>query len=59
MKLKGIQVVSCANGAGFDSGDLTAEDVADLFGKTQGYKEREPNVTPTPAVEDEVEDDDF
>lgn len=56
LKLVGIQVVACAGAAGVDTGDMPTEDVAELFGKTQGYKTSEPNVTVT---EDVDEDDDF
>ena len=38
--------------AGVDTGDMNTEDVAELFGKTQGFKQSEPNVTPS---EDEVD----
>lgn len=54
LKLVGVQVVSCKGQAGVDTGDMAPEDVADLFGKTQGFKISDPNVTPTPE-----EDDDF
>jgi hypothetical protein len=59
LKLKGAQLISASGGAGFDSGDLTEEDVAALFGKAKGFKQAEPNVTTTPVVEDEDEDIDF
>ena len=41
-----------------DTGDLDEGDVAELFGKTKGFKADDPNVTPdlTPSS---VEDDDF
>ena len=38
LKLLGVQLVSINSEAGVDSGDLSAEDVAALFGKTKGYK---------------------
>jgi hypothetical protein len=39
---------------------MAADDVAALFGTTKGYKASEPNVTPTPEVEDtDTSDDDF
>ena len=44
LKLVGIQVVTCNGQAGVDTGDMAAEDVAELFGKTQGFKANEPNV---------------
>lgn len=49
LKLQAVQVVAVANGAGVDTGDLTAEDAAELFGSTSGYKQGEPNIEPTPA----------
>ena len=56
LKLVGVQVVSCAGGAGVDTGDLDATEVAELFGKTSGFKTADPNVTPTNEVNEE---DDF
>jgi len=55
LKLLGIQVVALSGAAGVDAGDMSTEDVAALFGNTQGFKQGEPNVTTT----DTVEDDDF
>ena len=56
LKLVGVQLISINSDAGVDSGDLSATDVADLFGTTAGFKASEPNVTPNPS---EVEDDEF
>jgi len=56
LKLVGIQLVAINSDAGVDSGDLTAADVADLFGTTAGFKTSEPNVTPAAPA---VDDDDF
>ena len=53
LKLLGIQVVSLNTQAGADTGDMGAEDVAELFGSTEGFKAADPNVTPN------VADDDF
>lgn len=44
LKLLGVQIVSCNGQAGVDTGDMAAEDVAEMFGKTQGFKANEPNV---------------
>jgi hypothetical protein len=44
LKLKGIQVVSLSSSAGVDVGDMSDEDVIDLFGTTSGYKAIMPNV---------------
>ena len=54
LKLVGVQVVSVkSDGAGVDTGDLDESQVADLFGKTKGFK----SDTPPPAQE--VEEEDF
>ena len=54
LKLVGVQVVSVkSDGAGVDAGDLDENQVADLFGKTKGFK------TDTPPPTQEVEDEDF
>ena len=57
LKLSGVQIVSIQAGAGVDTGDLDEDGVADLFGKTAGFKTDDPNVTP--SMEAVVEDDDF
>ena len=44
LKLKGIQVVSLSSSAGVDVGDMSTDDVIDLFGTTAGYKAMMPNV---------------
>ena len=58
LKLSGVQIVSIQSGAGVDTGDLDEDGVAELFGKTSGFKADDPNVTPdtTPSS---VEEDDF
>ena len=53
LKLVGVQVVSVKGEAGVDTGDLDESEVAELFGKTTGFKSGEPNVTPSTNVEDE------
>jgi hypothetical protein len=55
LKLKGIQVVSLSSAAGVDVGDMSTEDVAELFGNTAGFKVSEPNVIA--AEPSSVEDD--
>ena len=52
LKLRGVQIVSLNSTAGVDTGDMNTDDVAELFGKTEGFKQSEPNVTPS---EDEVD----
>ena len=46
LKLVAVQLVSLNGAAGVDTGDMPPEDVAALFGKTDGFKVSEPNVTP-------------
>ena len=53
LKLVGVQLVSLNAGAGVDTGDMNADDVAALFGKTEGFKAGEPNVTPAADDEDD------
>jgi hypothetical protein len=55
LKLVGVQVVSVKGEAGVDTGDLDANEVAELFGTTSGFKASDPNVTPT--TDDETEED--
>ena len=55
LKLVGVQVVSVkSDGAGVDSGELGEDEVADLFGKTKGFKATEP---PVENAEEETEED--
>jgi hypothetical protein len=59
LKLVGVQVVSVKGEAGVDTGDMDLSAVAELFGKSTGYKAADPNITPdtTPSsVEDDDED---
>ena len=58
LKLVGVQVVALNGQAGVDTGSLSSEAVADLFGKTAGFRLDEPNVTPTPT-ETTTDDDDL
>ena len=53
LKLVGVQLVSLNTAAGVDTGDMSTEDVAALFGKTEGFKAGEPNVTPAETEEDD------
>ena len=57
LKLKGIQVVSLSSSAGIDVGDMSTEDVIDLFGTTAGYKVMMPNVMQNEpsSVEDDID----
>jgi len=58
LKLVGVQVVSVKGEAGVDTGDLDANEVADLFGTTAGFKTSDPNVTVT-ADDSTAEEEDF
>jgi len=40
--LQGIQVIELSTGSGIDVGDLEPNQIADLFGKTDGYKVPQP-----------------
>ena len=48
LKLQGVQVVTLSTSAGIDTGDMDDVDVAELFGKTKGFKTSEPAVTAAP-----------
>ena len=58
LKLVGVQVVSVKGEAGVDTGDLDANQVAELFGTTAGFKTSDPNVTVT-ADDSTTEEEDF
>ena len=59
LNLKAVQLISLNSGAGVvDNGDMTADQAADLFGKTQGFKVEDPNVEAA-GTPSSVEDDDF
>lgn len=55
LKLQAIQVIQASGSAGVDSGDLDATAAAALFGKTQGFKVDDPNVTPTESTGEEID----
>ncbi len=52
LKLLGVQVVSLNSEAGINSDDLSTDQVADLFGKSEGFK----TTDAPPAVEQDDED---
>jgi hypothetical protein len=56
LKLSGVQIVTVQGGAGVDTGDLDEVGVAELFGKTKGFKAGEPNVEAA-GTPSSVEDD--
>ena len=61
LKLVGVQVVSVKGEAGVDTGDLGADEVAELFGTTAGFKTADPNVVTdtAPCSVDPDDEDDF
>ena len=59
LKLVGVQVVSVKGEAGVDTGDLDADQVAELFGTTAGFKTSDPNITVTADDSTEDEENDF
>ena len=56
LKLVGVQVVSVKGDAGVDSSDMDENEVAELFGKTSGFKA---GPAPDAPPEDNVEEEDF
>ena len=58
LKLVGVQIVSVKGEAGVDTGDLDANEVAELFGTTAGFKASDPNVTTT-TDDKTTEEEDF
>jgi len=44
--------------AGVDTGDMDLDEVAELFGKTSGFKTADPNVV-SDTNDDSPDDDDF
>ena len=54
LKLVGVQIVSVKGDAGVDTGDLDQNEVAELFGKTSGYKTTE---KPTVDIADPPNDE--
>lgn len=57
LKLVGVQVVSLSSSAGIDAGDLGEAEVAELFGKCNGFVASDPGVIPSESTADP--DDDF
>lgn len=56
LKVRGAQVIKLVSSGGSDSGGLESEDVAALFGTTDGFKAGSPSFEPNPQEES---DDDF
>lgn len=59
LKIQAIQVVSLNGEAGMDTGDMTPQDAAALFGKTQGFKQSEPNVIVKEEAKEAISEFDF
>ena len=59
LKLSGVQVITIKGGAGIDTGDLDESGVAELFGKTNGFKAGEPNVEAAGTPSSVEDTDDF
>ena len=59
LKLVGVQVVSIKGEAGVSSNDLDETEVAELFGKTSGFKATEQLVDIADPPKDVQEDNDF
>ena len=57
LKLLGVQVVAVGEGAAVDTDSMNDEQVADMFGTTQGFKATEPVLVP--AAEDDDTEEDF
>ena len=57
LKLVGVQVVSVKGAAGVDAGDLDETEVAELFGKTSGFKAGQAPVEP--PEDNATEEEDF
>ncbi len=58
LKLVGVQVKTVNTSAGVDIGDMSPENVAEMFGKGEGFKVSDPNVQ-AHKDDDVVPDDDF
>jgi hypothetical protein len=59
LKVRGAQIIKLvSSGGGSDSGDLETEDVAALFGKSDGFKASSPNYKPPQDADIDGEDDD-
>ena len=60
MRVVGVQIVELVSGNGTaDSGDLSVEDVAAMFGKVDGFKADSPAVRPAPVAAGTEESYDF
>ena len=60
LKLVGVQLIACGSSAGVDTAEMGSDEVAALFGKTEGFRTVANPVTSEPSsVEEDDTDDDF
>jgi hypothetical protein len=59
LKVKGAQVIKLVSSGGSDSGGLDTEDVAALFGTTDGFKLGSPSYEPNPQEDSDEDEDDM
>ena len=59
LKLLGVQVVAVGEGAAVDTDSMDDEQVADMFGKTEGFVAAATGRNPETTTVDEQEEDDF
>ena len=58
--VKGVQIVELASGNGsVDSGDMSADDVAAIFGTASGFKQSDPSVRQADVAEESTDSYDF
>tara|TARA_R100000697_G_scaffold105568_3_gene119472 strand:- start:783 stop:1355 length:573 start_codon:yes stop_codon:yes gene_type:complete len=57
LKLVGVQVVAIKEGAAVDTDTMDEDDVADLFGKTEGFKTASQSSTAVTSAADHEEED--
>ena len=60
VRVVGVQIIELASGNGaVDSGDLSVEDVASMFGTVQGFSQDEPSVRKAEETTGDGESYDF
>ena len=59
LKLLGVQVVAVGEGAAVDTDSMNEEQVADMFGKTEGFVATATARNPETVTIDEQEEEDF
>jgi hypothetical protein len=58
LRVVGAQVIKLVTAEGSDGGQLDENELADLFGTTEGFDQEDTQYTPSQAAEGEEEDDD-